>query len=295
MRSSALLIVNPISTKYKESKIDAARAMLKAAGYSVDLYLTQEKGHAESRAKQAVSEPYSLVFAGGGDGTVNEVANGLAFSNSVMGILPLGGSNVFSREIGSKGMVHRAVASAIAGRPHRVSLGRIRAPWGSRYFTTMSGIGFDALTVYNVDKALKKVIGVPAYVVSGIRCLLSYKTEAITLRVDGRDISGYSAIISNATRYGGDFRIAPQAGINMADLYVHVFQGWGRGALLKHTAGILGGLQLDKLSGVLGLRCSSISITAESHIQMDGDYFGKCSTNDPVEIDVCKDALMLVY
>ncbi|MBF0539197.1 MAG: hypothetical protein HQL03_13190 [Nitrospirae bacterium] len=297
MRSSALLIVNPISTTFKMAKVETARSMLKAAGYDVEIYWTQRKGDAQDRARQAVDkaagETWSMVFACGGDGTVNEIANGLALSSVPMAILPLGGSNVLSRELGSRGLIQRAVASAIDGRPQSVSLGRIRAPWETRYFTTMSGIGFDALAVYRLNKPLKRVIGVPAYVVSAIGCLMGYRTEDIKLQIDGRDISGYSAIVSKASRYGGEFRIAPQVDITRAELYVHVFQGRGRGALLRHTAGMIGGAVLERLDGVVGLRCNDIRITAESHIQMDGDYFGKCNTNVPIEIDVCKDALML--
>ncbi|KJU84791.1 diacylglycerol kinase catalytic subunit [Candidatus Magnetobacterium bavaricum] len=299
MRLSALLIINPISTTFKASKIETARAMLQAAGYDVDLYRTQRNGDARNRAKEAANKTadkaYSIVFACGGDGTVNEVANGLAFSSVPMAILPIGGSNVLSRELGSRGVVRRAIASAIDGRPRNVSLGRIRTPLETRYFTTMAGIGFDALTVYNLNKPLKRVIGVPAYVVSGIMCLLGYRTDDIILRIDGREFNGYSAIVSKASRYGGEFRIAPEADITRAELYIHVFQGRGRGALLRHTAGIIGGQSLKSLNGIVGRRCNNIRLTAQSHIQMDGDYFGKCTTNADIEIDVCKDALMLQF
>ncbi|MBV6343064.1 diacylglycerol/lipid kinase family protein [Candidatus Magnetobacterium casense] len=299
MKLSALLIINPISTTFKVARIETATAMLQGAGYDTTLYWTRDKGDAQRRAGQAVEEsadkPWSVVFACGGDGTANEVANGLAFSRIPMAILPIGGSNVLSRELGSRGVVRRAVASAIGGQPQKVSLGRIRTPWETRYFTTMAGIGFDALAVYGLNKSLKRVIGVSAYVVSGIGCLLNYRTEDITLRIDGSDVRGYSAIVSKASRYGGEFRIAPEADITKAELCVHVFQGHGRGALLRHTAAIIGGQPLGKLKGVVGGKCNSIRINAESHIQMDGDYFGKCTTNVPIEIDVCKDALMLQF
>src|SRR4030042_2750172 len=151
MKSSIILISNPVAKRASERKIEAAYRLLKSRGYKVEIVSTKYKGHAEGLAIEVIKRTPALVIAAGGDGTFNEVVNGIAGTEIPMAILPLGTTNVLARELDIPENVQGAMERALRKNPTRISLGKITltdsSPLLSRYFILMAGIGYHGMAV----------------------------------------------------------------------------------------------------------------------------------------------------
>jgi diacylglycerol kinase family enzyme len=200
---------------------------------------------------------------------------------------------VLAKEIGIPDNVEAAMQKALSLTPRNISLGRIECTVNnsavSRYFCLMAGIGFDAKAVFDMNKAIKKVSGEGAYILSGIVNLIHYFPGELFFRVDGKEYSGYAAIVGKASRYGGNFRVTPDADILDPSLYICIFTGRRRTDLLRYVAGVVRGTHL-KLHDVTYLKASDIEVIGNAHIQIDGDYFG----TTPATFTVVQNAVRLV-
>jgi diacylglycerol kinase (ATP) len=294
MKSSIVLINNPTALRASDRKVERASRYLTARGYEVEIFSTRQKGDAERYAREALKKMPSLIIAAGGDGTFNEVINGVVGSEIPVAILPIGTTNVLAKEIGVPENPEGAMEIAIARSPKTVSLGKIvitrRSSLVSRYFVLMAGIGFDGEAVFGINESLKKISGKGAYLFSGIKALSGFVAEELTFNVDGRYYSGYSAIIGKAAKYGGNFRITPDAKLTEPALYICLLEGRKRSDILRYLFGILTGTHL-RFKDVGYMKAKSIEIEGNAHIQLDGDYFGKT----PARIEVAPDALKLIY
>ena len=164
-----LLIVNVNAQSVTPWTVDVIESALRSE-FEVERAETKKPGHARHLAGGASHEGLDLVVSMGGDGTLNEVANGLAGTHTPLGIIPGGGTNVFARSIGIPPNPIEATWHLLANRnnlPRRVPLGRV----DDRYFTFGAGIGFDGAIVRDVERRqrLKKGLGDPFYVWSGVR------------------------------------------------------------------------------------------------------------------------------
>jgi YegS/Rv2252/BmrU family lipid kinase len=294
MRQKIVMISNPAARGYSRNRIDAAISFLENNGFSAELLLTRTRGHAEDMAKQAVQQRPYCIIAAGGDGTINEVMNGMINTETPLGILPLGTSNVLARELSVSSDPEKAMQRIVTTAPGTVSPGRLEAtaPDSSpldRHFILMAGIGFDAEAVLNADSGIKKISGEGAYILSGIRSLVRYSPGELAITADGRNFTGYAAIIGKAGRYGGDFRVTPDADIHAPCFYACIFHGKGRYDLLRYAAGVVLGRHLE-LKGVTYLKASEILVSGKAHIQIDGDYAGMT----PARITISQDALRLI-
>jgi diacylglycerol kinase (ATP) len=294
MKSSVILICNPVAQKVSKKKILKASYFLKSKGYSTDILYTEKKGHAENLARQAVKTSPMLIIAAGGDGTFNEVVNGIAGSEVPMAILPLGTTNVLAKELNVSEDVDEALEVAIKGNPKTVSLGRI-APaahslHAARYFVLMAGIGFDGEAVFGVNEILKTFSGKGAYIYSGIKTLSGFKPAELIFHIDGKTFSGYTAIIGKAAKYGGHYMITPDAKLSDPFLYVCLFKGKNRLDFLRYALGIFMGRHL-RFEDVEYMKATTIGVNGSAHIQIDGDYFGKT----PVMVDIVPDIVRLIY
>lgn len=290
MKSSALLIANPASGSFSNRKIDKVRDVFRQAGMQLDTCLTQKAGDAEQRAREAINSGYAMVIAGGGDGTVNEVVNGLAFSSMPMGIVPMGITNVLAREVGIPQGATGAAKVIVNGRQHRVSLGRLDHSGTIRYFILMAGIGFDGRVVHETGGTAKSLLGAASFVLQGIACLLNLKATKLIVDADGKRYTGYTVIVCNASKYGGDFKIAPDADITVPTLWVRVFGGPGRVSILKNTLALITGFHGLLFEGDYFV-CTRLSIGGRAYVQVDGDACGE----SPAEIAVQPKALSLIY
>jgi YegS/Rv2252/BmrU family lipid kinase len=316
MKQTIFLIGNPAAGRNALRKINEAAAIIKNRGHDVRTLLTGKRGDAESFGREiAVNQSQisnrlslPLIIAAGGDGTYNEVINGIACANIPMAILPLGTTNVLAKELGISEDVKKALAIALSSRVQTVSLGKITArhltsedsslaqpqasPQGhiTRYFLLMAGIGYDGETVYGIKDEIKRYSGKGAYILSGLKTLLRWAPDKLTFTMNGEACEGYSAIICKASKYGGNFRIAPDADIKNADFYAFIMHGRNRLDIFRYVSGIVTKRHL-KFKDITYRQIKNMEITGNAHIQIDGDYFG----TTPARIEIVPDALRLVY
>lgn len=307
MAEKIVLIGNPIAGGGASFKIKKASDMLIKRGYDVKLMFTGGKGDAETFARSITGQPVRLVIAAGGDGTYNEVANGLVLSNIPMAILPLGTTSVLARELHIPLTVKKALEIAINGTIQTVHLGKITFKSGNassfgpsriaRYFLLMAGIGFDAEATLCVNERIKKFTGKGAYIWSGFKTLLRYNPDAITLSIKheamdtgpGRNISGYSAIIGKASCYGGTFKATPDARLTEPYFYVFVTHKKTGRDLLRYIMGVVSGKHIT-FSDVSYFKAAEIVVEGSAPVQLDGDYEG----TTPAKVEIERNALMLV-
>ncbi len=231
------LIANPVAGRQAAAKIRAAEACFRARGATVELTLTAARGDARAAAARARSEGFDRVVAAGGDGTLNEVVNGLAPSAIPLAFLPLGTTNVFALEAAIPLAVEAACAIALDGAPRPVCLGQA----GETRFLLMAGIGFDAAVVYGLNLRLKRLAGKLAYLAGGVTALLRQAPPPVeVVTEDGNVHRGFGAIIGNGRLYAGGFSLTPQASLCADRLDLCLLLRPGRLPLLRCAAGLVG-------------------------------------------------------
>jgi YegS/Rv2252/BmrU family lipid kinase len=300
MKSSIILIFNPIAKKATGRKIVRASYFLKSRGYNVEVLFTEQKGHAENLAREAIEESPSLIIAAGGDGTFNEVINGIAGSEVPMALLPLGTTNVLAKELGIPKDIESALEAALKNTPKTVSLGKISGIYENRftrhsslvtrYFVLMAGIGFDGEAVLGVNEVLKRFSGKGAYIYSGIKTLSRFKPNELFFNIDGKTYSGYTAIIGKAAKYGGNYSITPDARLPDPFLYVCLFKGKNHLDILRYVFGIVMGKHL-RFKDVEYVKATTVEVKGNAHIQIDGDYFGKT----PARVEIVPNIVRLIF
>ena len=243
---AALIVIhNPTAGGRRAGALWRVLDILSASGVRVELLETAHPGHAAelacAAARGARGNTPPLVVAAGGDGTIAEVAGGLAAcgGGARLGVIPLGTANVLARELGLP-RTPKAVAAALA-------FGRTRALWPGiatghqpdRLFVQMLGVGLDAQVVHRLPKRLKRLLGRGAYVLQTMRELLRYDYEPIRLRIDGRPAEAASVIVSKGTLYAGQYLLAPGARPGEPGFTVALFEGrgpWVRADVRRCTA-----------------------------------------------------------
>ena len=292
------LIVNPIAGNKALRSIKNIEDLLNKKA-SLTTFITQKKGDAELFAKQISSQfsvPSSqLIIVAGGDGTFNEVINGILSSKEsaakkkivTLAFIPLGTTNVLAKELNIPENVGEAVHLALTGTAKKISLGRING----RYFALMAGIGFDGEAVLRAKDSMKKISGKEAYIFSGINALIKYNPSLIEVKTSEGTFTGYTAVVGKAKCYGGNFHVTPQASLTEPLLDLCLFKGKTRKDLIRFISGVIRERHLN-FNDVFYGKFSELEITSneEVHVQIDGDYFGTL----PAKIDVVKDAISLV-
>ena len=222
------VIFNPAA---KGEKARRFRRHLDEFGQQCALKLTAAAGDARRLAAEAVAAGYEIVVAAGGDGTVNEVLNGIGdasegFERARLGVLPLGTVNVFARELGLPARLELAWRIILKGRETRIDLPTVESEANGgakrRYFAQMAGAGLDARAVEEVQWHLKRKIGPLAYVVAGFQALRRPASQ-ITAGAATASATGELVLIGNGQLYGGEFRLHPQADLRDGLLEICVF------------------------------------------------------------------------
>lgn len=290
MRSSVCIIANPEARGSSPGKVEHAAGLFRQKGFDVSVLLTGRRGDAELMAVECAGKKTPLVAAAGGDGTINEVMNGLAGTDVPLAVIPLGTTNVLAKELNIPEDTAGAVDVAVGGTARPISLGRISYQGGERYFCLMAGMGFDADAVHGMNASVKKLSGKLAYVLSGVMTLLRYDPSELVLRVDGLEHRGHAAIIGKAAKYGGNFSVTPDANLADPHLYACIFRGRRRRDLLRYVSGVVRGAHLS-FDDVVYARAEAIEVEGDAHIQIDGDYLGRT----PARITVVRDAVRLIY
>jgi YegS/Rv2252/BmrU family lipid kinase len=250
---------------------------------------TTGPGQAGEIARQAIAEGADLILVLGGDGTVNEVVQGVAFSGVPLGVLPGGTANCLAMELGLGSRIEKAAELLVVSEPVEIALGRVTgSSAGPRYFLLMCGAGLDAAIVYEVHAGLKSAAGKLAYWVAGL-AQFRRTVAGMHLRVNGESIACGFALISRIRNYGGDMEIASGASLRKTDFEVVMFEGANP---LRYAWYMLGVAvrQVQKLDGVQTRRATCVEILTAAPSQVDGEYYG----HEPMKIEAVPGALTLL-
>lgn len=287
--------VNPRNTVYVHQHL--------ARHHDVQVVETNERGHATRFAKDAAARGLDAVFAFGGDGTLNEVATGLAGSDTALAMLPGGSTNVFVRSLGISNDPMVALTQLLGGierdEIERVSLGQANG----RYFTFHAGIGYDAAVVEQVERrsSLKRLVGQPLFAYSALHSWFkSYdrKYPHFTMNIDGRAIpNGFFSVVLNTNPYTfvGKHPIHLSSAASLEKkLVVVTFRKMTTPLMLKTLYSALRRGGLETSSGIdiaTDVEHVKIEFPAPFPYQLDGDYLGDTTS---IDIQHCPEALRLV-
>ena len=276
-------------------RLSGAAEILREAGHDTWLVPTQGPGTAGLIARRSIADGAELILAAGGDGTINEIAEGVAFSDVPLGVLPAGTANVLANEMGLGSSIERAAANLATCIPTRISVGRLQCVNGSertRLFLLMAGIGLDAKIVYNISLPLKARFGKLAYWVGGFS-QLGRELDEFEVLVDGRRVNCSFALISKVRNYGGDLEIAQSATLLDDQFEVVLFEGRSSFRFLKYLVRV----GMRKVAGVPGISlirsrsvCMPGTTSRRVYIQVDGEYAGHI----PASVEIVPDALTLL-
>ncbi|MCG7314802.1 diacylglycerol kinase [Priestia flexa] len=219
----ARIIYNPSSGReiFKRHLPDAL-VRLEKAGYETSCHETTSEGDARDEAKLSVERKYDIVIAAGGDGTINEVVNGLADAavRPKLGVIPMGTTNDFARALQIPRSVDKAVDIITEGNTMSVDIGRMN----NRYFMNIAGGGRLTELTYEVPSKLKTRIGQLAYYLKGIEMLPSLTATEVCIEYDGKIFEGEIMLflITNTNSVGGFERLAPDSNLHdgMFDLII---------------------------------------------------------------------------
>lgn len=291
----ACVIFNPAA---KGQKAERFRELLDVVSQTCELKCTSAPGDARLLSTRAVGDGFDTILAAGGDGTLNEVLNGIAdvpdgFERVRLGVLPLGTINVFARELGFPLEPAAAWDTLQQARERRIDLPFIEAgtPETRRYyFAQLAGAGLDARAIELVNWPLKKKLGPLAYVLAGLKAM----TESLpTISVSDGDkvIRGELALIGNGKLYGGTYRIFPDADFCDGHLDVCVFPKTSWPVLLRCGWSLLLKGRLPERT-VVRFRAKSFNITSsgDAAFEVDGELAGRL----PVHVGVRPDALRVL-
>jgi diacylglycerol kinase family enzyme len=301
-----LLIVNPKATTVSARLKDLIEHALRSR-YQVEAIETEAPNHATDLVRDGCSNGFDLVVAFGGDGTVNEAANGLAHSGVPLTVLPGGCTNVFCRTLGIPGDVVDATEHllALADRfaPRQVDLGNVNG----RHFVSSSGVGLDAETTRWVDERtpLKSRVGPTFFAFGALRSFWSkYRGthSSLVAEVDGERIEGVTAVIQNSDPYtyfkSRPVRVCEGAGLDNGTLSVVVLKRARHRDVPSLTLRVLSERQelrdhpqIVAWSGVPGAQIRVTEGAPAFPIQVDGDYIGDFTE---ATFSVCRGALSVV-
>lgn len=274
-----LLIVNPFARRVSERKIEKINKILKERGYFLETLYTHSKGDGTLLAKQvekSQNKIYAILVAGG-DGTINEVANGLTDNSIPLLILPLGSENLLAKELNIPFKIEKAI-DLLERKPSEIFLGKARIEKESetiiRYFLLMIGVGFDAMVVKDVRNSIKKIDSRFAHLYSFLKNFTKYSPQPMKIFIDDEEFIGFNAIICKSSLYGGIFRMSKDAKLKESSIYMVVFKGSDRFSLLKDLYRVYKETHYQSLD-ILYKKVSKVKILDKNHIQIDGDYLGK--------------------
>ncbi len=263
-----IVIHNPIAGMRRRRRFEQTLRLLAERGCTVRGRATIRAGDAEAIAAAIAPDACDAIAVAGGDGTINEVVNGLGPHSPPWGVIPLGTANVFAREIGLDAAPARLAAVIAEAAP----LPLYFALANGRRFVQMAGVGFDASVVAGVDPLVKRHLGKLAYVAEIARQWPRYAPARYGLDIAGTRLEASAVIVANGRYYGGAFVVDPDASPWQNRLGGCAFLRGGRLALLRYLVA-LGMGTISRRDDVRRLSGTSLVIDGApgEAVQLDGD------------------------
>lgn len=297
----ALVIYNPVAGRFPVKPfLKAIATELGKAGWRSDIVATRSGEHTVQLGQQAAVEEYDAAFAVGGDGTIGQVASGLVGSETALGVLPAGTSNVWANELGLPPFTWaypgrlQEHAHTLAGSPIiSVDVGKCN----EHSFMMWAGMGLDAMTVRTVEPRirLEKFFAMPEYAASTIWNATQWRGIRLRLWVDDQEVEGHFlvAVANNIRRYMGGYSIlSPDAYIDDGLLDLWLFHGDSLTDAFRIAFELWRGHHVNS-SEAQRISFQSLRIQAESPFFVHLDAEPKDATQD-ARISVQKRALKLL-
>jgi diacylglycerol kinase (ATP) len=278
---SVLLVCNPTAGRRRRGLLDAVVKRVRAAGWRVDIVDTAARGDAQSIAVACDGDRYDVIAVAGGDGTINEVINGLSLrpgGGPPLAVVPLGTANVLAHELGMSFSAAAIARTVMSGRLLSMQPGEVSAAGAVRRFSLMAGTGFDARVVAGVTSPLKRRWGKGAYVWRSLVEAWHYCPVRYAVEIDGVAYQAASVIVSRGRFYAGPYVVAPAAALAEPTLHVCLFERWGRWQPLRFGAALVLG-RLAQMGGYRVITGSEVRLSVHSEagerrghpVQIDGD------------------------
>ena len=323
------MIYNPIAGRHparREKQIREAADILQSSGLRVRVAATTRPGEAQALARDAAGDASDLILVCGGDGTINEVINGLAPGRTPLGILPGGTANMLAKELRLPHDPVRAAAEVLRWAPRRIALGQaswnVQAPVATggtcpdpignpapdarkggateaetahrRYFASVAGIGYDAQIVYKLSAPLKMSWGVAGYVLEAFRQWVRYPFPPFVCKTEERESCATFAVIQRTRFYAGWLHLSPTANIFEPRFTVCTFPSRSRGRYLLYAAAVLMRRHLRlrdvEMVDARNVSCSPADTSVTPQFELDGELAGTL----PASFDIVPDALTLL-
>lgn len=288
------LIVNPTSGPVENPELltDLAEA-LQTQGIQADICTTTPDEDGEGLAADAVKAGAKLVIVAGGDGTIEAVARGLAHTQTMLGIIPLGTRNNIAASLNIPNDLTQAIQTLAEGEHGRFDMGKAN----NRYFMEVVGVGLEASLFPcgdEVKEGIKKnyLVALKS-IFSGVKTFLQFSPHRLVLRFDGRRMRRLRTLqvnICNSPRYGVEFALAPEAKMNDGKLDVIYIDNPSKWDHLRHFFTAMRGEQLPH-KRLNTYRASKIEVRSYPPLDVHAD--GECLGTTPVTIEVIPRALWI--
>lgn len=265
-------IINPEAGKGKKLHlVPDIQAFCRKHHLTYETVITKRPGEATELARQAVAE-YDVIVAVGGDGTVNEVINGIIGTPALLGIIPTGSGNDYATQLGIGRSVRSNLNVLLKGRIRKTDVGELV---GDRYFINALGIGFDGEVASRVRQFLGVSRGFFAYLLAVLRTLATYRFRPVRIELDNHVVFEKKILLAatcNGTTYGGGFKVAPSAKIDNGIFTVCVVDKVSRFGALRYIPKIMKGTHVT-LPIVHTYTSNRVMVTSDyPHIaQADGE------------------------
>lgn len=277
-----LVILNPAARS--ERAVRAWEAIKLLPGAAVQT--TSGPGDARRLAAEAVAAGCRTVIAAGGDGTVNEVVNGLAGSDAALGILPVGTMNVFAAELGLPANLEKAWELIVARQTRAVDL--IDA--NGQVFIQLAGVGLDAQIVQATSRSLKKNFGPLSYVISAAQ-IAAQKPPRLLVEHDGQTREGSFVLLGNGRFYGGPVTFFKDARVDDGLIDVLIFKNLGYLDIVRYLGTVFMGKHTE-LEDVEYFQTTELRVSSDEAVPVETD--GEVSTRLPATFRISPHRLQVI-
>lgn len=288
-----IFIINPAAGKGKSMElVPFIESCFDGGTDELIIKKTEYPGHATEIAKEYSREEVCRIYSVGGDGTVNEVVNGMAGTSSVLGVIPTGSGNDFIRSIQAPFDIKDMIISTINSQEKTIDLARVN----DKYFINISSIGFDAEVVFNADK-FKRIPGIPgsiAYLFSIIYTVFQKKIGNIKIDIDNKmmDCKILLVAVANGRYYGGGMLPTPEAELGDGLLDICLVTEMSRLKILSLFPKYMKGVH-EQIKQVSFHRGKKIRIESKDDICLNID--GEIVIARNMHFEVLKDAIKVVF
>jgi len=287
-----VFIVNPVAGKGKSLQfISEIKNLFAKSDTSHIIEITKYPGHATEIARKHVSEGKCRLYSVGGDGTLNEIVNGMVGSDSSLAIIPCGSGNDFIKSITDNLNIKNILEKSVHGGEKLIDLAKV----GSQYFLNISSIGFDAEVLLNVNKIKKLpfITGRMAYILGVITTIFKYSHNFLKISIDEQHMEAKSLLIAvaNGRYYGGGMLAAPEAQIDDGLFDICLIRNMSKVKILKFFPKFIKG-QHGKIAGVSFYRGKRVEIVCDGEVAMNID--GEVAKTSRTVFEIIQNGIKIV-